>query len=99
MSNMWKLSISGIQNLMEDPEYGVQWEAVNYKGAHPGKISHQRPAVYGHTVIVFGGINDYDNAPDAYEFDSIKCSWSKLKQTGDVPKSRDDHALCHIDAR
>jgi len=40
MSNMWKLSISGIQNLMEDPEYGVQWEPVNYKGAHPGKISH-----------------------------------------------------------
>jgi len=95
MSNMWKLSVSGIHQLMEDPEYGVQWEPINYKGqgTHPGKISHQRPAVFGHTVVVFGGINDYDNAPDAWEFDSIKSSWHKLKQTGDIPKSRDDHSL------
>jgi hypothetical protein len=32
MSNMWRLSISGIHNLMEDPEYGVQWEPVTFKG-------------------------------------------------------------------
>ena len=34
---------------------------------------------------------------DAYEFDSNKFVWTKLKQTGDVPKPRDDHSLCKID--
>jgi len=32
MSNMWRLSISGIQGLCEDPQYGVSWEQVNCKG-------------------------------------------------------------------
>lgn len=34
---------------------------------------------------------------DAYEFDTNKHTWSKMKQTGDVPKPRDDHSLSQID--
>lgn len=34
---------------------------------------------------------------EAYEFDSIKSAWAQMKQTGDVPKTRDDHSLCQID--
>jgi hypothetical protein len=26
MNNMWRLSINGIKELIEDPEYGVSWE-------------------------------------------------------------------------
>jgi hypothetical protein len=26
MNNMWRLSINGIRELIEDPEYGVSWE-------------------------------------------------------------------------
>jgi len=95
MANMWRLSISGIHSLIEDPDYGVTWEPVAFKGqgVHPGKISHHKPAVFGHTVVVFGGINDYDNTKEAFEFDSNKNVWTKLKQSGEVPKSRDDHSL------
>lgn len=46
--------------------------------------------------MIFGGINDYDNTLDAFEFDSIKYTWTKLKQTGSVPKPRDDHSLSQI---
>lgn len=28
MSNMWRLSINGIKELVEDPEYGVSWEHI-----------------------------------------------------------------------
>jgi N-acetylneuraminic acid mutarotase len=59
-------------------------------------LSHHRPAVFGHSVVIFGGINDYDNTPDAFEFDSTKNTWTKLKQTGTVPKPRDDHSLSQI---
>lgn len=74
----------------------MSWEAVNFKGTAPGKLSHHKPAVFGHSVVIFGGINDYDNTTDAFEFDSNKCSWTKLKQSGNVPKPRDDHSLSQI---
>lgn len=96
MSNMWRLSIQGIQGLIDDPTYGVSWEHVTCKGAQPGKLSHHKPAVFGHSVVIFGGINDYDNTPDAFEFDSTKFMWTKLKQTGQVPNPRDDHSLSQI---
>ena len=81
MSNMWRLSISGIHELMSDPEYGVQWEPIEFKGqgALPGKISHHKPAVFGHTVVIFGGNNEFDNTTDAFEFDTNKNTWHKMK--------------------
>ena len=97
MGNMWRLSVSGVQELIADPEYGVSWEQVTHTGTIPGNLSHHRPAVFGHSVVVFGGIlNSDQNIADAYEFNSTKAAWSKIKQTGDVPKPRDDHALCQI---
>ena len=97
MNNMWKLNISSIQELILDPEFGTQWEQVTHKGAIPGNISHHTPAVFGHQVVIFGGINDYNNNPDVFEFDSTTEKWTKLQQTGDIPKSRDDHTLNQID--
>lgn len=79
---------------MEDAEHGASWEPVPFKGqVVPGNISHHRPAVFGSSVVVFGGINGTDNQPSAFEFDSVKQTWSALKQTGSVPKARDDHSL------
>ena len=54
--------------------------------------------MFGHTVVIFGGNNEFDNCTDAYEFDTNKNTWHKMKQTGDVPKPRDDHSLSQIDA-
>ena len=65
---------------MADPEYGVSWEPVQCKGAVPGYISHHKPAIFGHSVVMWGGIVNADgNCPEAYDFDSNKNSFSKLK--------------------
>lgn len=45
---------------------------------------------------MFGGIVESEKSK-AYEFDSDKNHWSGLKQTGDVPKTRDDHCMYQID--
>jgi len=97
MPSMWRLNVSGVQELIDDSEYEVAWEPINCKGHVPGNISHHKSAVFGHTVVCFGGIIDNDNALEAYEFDSNKFVWSKMKQEGDIPKPRDDHALCQVD--
>ena len=97
MNNMWKVSISGMLALFKDPMHPVSWEQVQCKGTVPPKISHHKAAVFGNTVVIFGGINDYEHNKEAYEFDSIKNVWGKLKQTGDVPKPRDDHSLNKVD--
>lgn len=47
--------------------------------------------------MVYGGIiNSELNTSDAFEFDSNKNMWSKMKQSGDIPKPRDDHAQAQI---
>ena len=97
MSNMWKMSIGGIQELMEDPDHNISWEPVKCSGPSPGNISHHKTAVFGLSVIVYGGISGLENFPDTYEFDSVKYHWSKIKQSGEIPKPRDDFALTQID--
>ena len=57
MASMWKMSIGGIHDIMDDPDNGCSWEPVNCKGTIPGKITHHKAAVFGLSVIVFGGIN------------------------------------------
>ena len=97
MGNMWRLSISGVQELVDDSDWNVSWEPVNCKGHLPGNISFHKSAVFGSNVLIFGGIIESENASDAYEFDSNKFVWTKCKQSGDIPKPRDDHALCKVD--
>jgi hypothetical protein len=94
MGNMWRLNIHGVTELAEDPEYGVAWESITARGTVPGKISHHKPAVFGNSVVCYGGITD---ACEVYCFDSDKCSWSTMKQSGDVPAPRDDHSLAQYD--
>ena len=94
MNNMWRVLLSGVMELQDDPEYGVSWEPIMARGSVPGKISHHKPAVFGSSVVCYGGITECN---EIYEFDSNKCSWSILKQQGDVPQPRDDHSLAQID--
>jgi hypothetical protein len=90
------MSIGGIQELMEDPDHNVSWEPVKCSGAVPGNISHHKTAVFGLSVIIYGGISGLENFQDTFEFDSVKCHWSKIKQSGDIPKPRDDLSLSQI---
>lgn len=77
MSSMWKLSVSAIEELMEDSEYGVSWTPVTCTGANqPGRISHHKPVVFGSSVVIFGGLSGMKEINEAYEFDSIKSSWN-----------------------
>ena len=80
MGNMWRLSVSGVHELINDPEYGVSWESIKCSGTEPGNISHHKPAVFGHSVVLFGGIvNSDQNTINTYEFDSNKNCWSVMK--------------------
>ena len=42
------------------------------KAGGPPKISHHKASVFGTSVVIFGGINDYENNKDIWEFDSVK---------------------------
>jgi len=102
MGNMWKLSISGVKSFIDDADamnehdfYGVSWEPVAMKGNNqPGNISHHKAAVFGSKVVIFGGIKEDQ---DTWLFDADKNQWSKVKQSGEVPKPRDDHSLTQLD--
>jgi len=78
MDNMWKLSLSAIDELLEDSDYGASWEPVSCKGNSPGSISYHKSAVFGQSVVIFGGRKDFHNNPHAYEFDFHHQKWSKL---------------------
>lgn len=102
MGNMWRLSIDGIKSFIQQGDqvdendfYNVSWEPVHFKGKAPGNISHHKAAVCGNEVVIFGGIKE-DN--EVYLFNADKNTFSIIKQTGDVPKPRDDHSMNQIDA-
>jgi len=90
---MWRLSIAGVKEIAADAAYGVSWEPVHQKGTPPGRISHHKSVVFGSTVVVYGGICEEECA---WEFETSKATWTKLKQTGDLPGHRDDHSLCKL---
>ena len=97
MANMWKLSLPGVEELANDSNYGVQWEPVKDRGQTPGKISHHKAVVFGSSVIIYGGMSGINEITDVYEFDCNKEAWSKMKQSSNGPKPRDDHSLAKVD--
>jgi hypothetical protein len=99
MSNMWKLSLPGVEELANDNNFGVQWEPVRDKGTSPGKISHHKAIVLPSMtdVMIIGGMTGINEITEAYNFDTNKDFWTKLVQVGDVPQPRDDHSLVLVD--
>ena len=79
LSSMWRLSIAGVEDLKIHKDAGVQWEHVSQKGTIPGNLSHHKAANFGHSAVVFGGIQNNDDCLEAFEFDTTKMQWSKLK--------------------
>jgi hypothetical protein len=73
---MWKLSVNGLREIVKDSEYPVSWEPVVCKGTVPNNISHHKSAVFGNSVVIFGGINDYENNKE-----EIKEKVKEYKQT------------------
>ena len=79
LSSMWRLSIAGVEDLKIHKDAGVQWEHVSQKGTIPGNLSHHKAVNFGHSAVVFGGIQNNDDCLEAFEFDTTKMQWSKLK--------------------
>lgn len=96
IQSMWRISLGQLNELAVHGDASCQWECINQKGSVPGKISHHKAAVFDHKAVIFGGILNNGDCDDAYEFDTEKLAWSKLKQTGEVPKPRDDHSLSQV---
>lgn len=96
IQSMWRINLGQLNELAVHGDASCTWECVQQKGA-PGKISHHKSAVFDHKAVIFGGILSNGDCDDPYEFDTDKLAWNKLKQTGDVPKPRDDHSLSQID--
>lgn len=97
MSSMWKLNLSGLEELSHDSTYNVAWEHVKESGIGPGKVSHHSTVVCGNNVLIFGGMTGFAGLEDVFQFDCLKEKWSKMVQTGTIPKPRDDHSLAVID--
>ena len=45
IDTMWRVSLTGIHALKQDPYYPVEWECVQTHGKGPGKISHHTCSV------------------------------------------------------
>ena len=69
---MWRLSITGVDDLKVHKDTSVCWENIKQKGTVPGNLSHHKTAVFGHSAVVFGGIQNNDDCIEAYEFDTSK---------------------------
>lgn len=55
---MWKLSVNGLREILQDAEVPCSWEPVVCKGIAPTNISHHKSAVFGNSVVIYGGISD-----------------------------------------
>ena len=76
---MWRIHLGALNDLYMHSDPGVQWESVAQKGLLPGKISHHKAAVFDHKAVIFGGMQNNSECEEAYEFDTEKMAWAKLK--------------------
>jgi len=55
LESMWRVSITGIRELITDSYYPVGWESVSTEGRGLGKISHHTASVQSATEVLFYG--------------------------------------------
>ena len=95
MSSMWRVDLTDIHKLFNDPVYPVAWEQVQGKGKDLGKISHHSAVVFDSDVVFYGGMKGEDSNPDIALFKTETATWTMLKLIGDaIP--RDDHSTCKV---
>ena len=78
LNNMWRVNIEGMQKLLDDPQYTLQWELVTPSGKGPGKISHHTCAAIGEQMILIGGLQGDNSNSNLYSYDIAKNAWSIL---------------------
>jgi len=96
ISTMWKVNLTGIQQLFQDPYHRVEWEQVDTSGRGPGAISHHTAFVMGtKEVLFYGGLKGEDSNPEIFIFNATSGSWQTI-HLADAASNllpRDDHAL------
>lgn len=73
---MWRVNITGIQQLFQNNYYQVEWEQVTMNGRGPGAISHHTAFVMGSKEVLFyGGMKGEDSNAEIFIFNANNCSW------------------------
>lgn len=73
MSSMWRVNLTKVHMMDEDPYLTVEWEPVKTGGQDLGKISHHSAIVCAAgKVIFYGGLIGEDSNSKVYCFDVNK---------------------------
>ena len=75
---MWRVNLTQVQVMKEDPYHPCAWECVKQNGEKegPGKISHHTASVNGNTAYFYGGLKGEDSVKDIYKFNVETNCWS-----------------------
>lgn len=95
MCSVWRVNLTKVHMMDEDPYLTVEWEPVKTSGTDVGKISHHSAIVVGPSKVIFyGGLIGEDSNDKVYHLDLTKHVWSiiQLKSETEIPP-RDDHGM------
>lgn len=96
MCSLWRVNLTKVHMMDEDPYLTVEWEPVKTSGQDIGKISHHSAIVVGPMKVLFyGGLIGEDSNNKVYILDLNKHVWSVIPlkcAEGEVP-ARDDHGM------
>ena len=80
IDTMWRVSLTGVHALNQDPFYPVEWELVSTQGKAPGKISHHTCSIInqGKEVLFYGGLKGDDSNSEIYIYNALASSWTTM---------------------
>lgn len=76
-----------------------EWKEIHARGKQPCERCVHTAVVYKDSMYVFGGENDVfysDKMCDLYEYNFVQNLWTKIKDSGDIPRGRSAHAAVVI---
>jgi hypothetical protein len=77
MASIWRVNLTDIQAMDEDPYMTVEWEPVKTTGTGMGKISHHSAFVVSNSKVLFyGGLLGEESNEKVYILDLTRHHWS-----------------------
>ena len=68
ISSMWRVNLSCVHQLAQDPFTNVEWEQVETSGKGPGCISHHKAFPMKKEILFYGGLKGEDSNPEIFIF-------------------------------
>ena len=79
MDTVWRVCLSDIQEMDNDPYMTVEWQPVKCTGTGMGKISHHSAIVVSNSKVLFyGGLLGEDSNEKVYVLDLNRHHWSTV---------------------